>query len=318
MKLGLYCNRFTWPGGEAAIGTGVAEMARLAEGAGFASFWVMDHFVQLPRHGAIDEPMLEAYTTLAFVAGVTERIGLGTMVTGVTYRHPGVLVKTVSTLDALSGGRALFGIGAAWFEREHRGLGIPFPPLAERFERLEETLRIAQSMWSGRVEPFEGAHYHLAEPICQPQPVARPHPPIVVGGRGERKTLRLVARYANACNFTLFDHAPDLSAQAALDETAHKLDVLRRHCDAEGRPYDEIERTVLGWLPISSDDGPGTLSPGAALSVLERYAAIGVDQVMIASSTLLPQGPDRRTFDLIAERVIPAASDIPVAGRRVS
>src|SRR5687768_5471742 len=154
MKLGLYCNHFTWPGGEVAIRSGFAELAREAEGAGFSSFWLMDHFFQLPRHGEIDDPMLEAYTALGFIAAVTERMQLGTMVTGVTYRHPGVLVKAVTTLDVLSGGRAALGIGAAWFDREHAGLGVPFPPLKERFERLEETLLIARQMWSGETGPF--------------------------------------------------------------------------------------------------------------------------------------------------------------------
>jgi F420-dependent oxidoreductase-like protein len=315
MRVGLYCNQFTWPGGDAAIGPGLADMARRAEEAGFASLWVMDHFVQLPRHGAIDEAMLEGYAALAYAAGVTGRIKLGTMVAGVTYRHPGVLVKTVTTLDVLSGGRAYFGVGAAWFEREHAGLGVPFPPLAERFERLEETLQIAHQMWSGRVEPFAGKHYRLAEPLCRPLPVSRPHPLILVGGGGERKTLRLVARYADACNFGLFDHPPDLSAPAALETVRHKLAVLRGHCEAEGRPYEAIEKTVLGWLPVAAEERAGSVTPERALAALAEYAALGVDHVLIATSTLLPDGPDPATFALFAEEIIPRAAELPIAGR---
>ena len=315
MQLGLYCNRFAWPGETPAIGPTLTTMAQEAEAAGFASFWVMDHFFQLPRHGAVEEPMLEGYAALAFVAAVTRRMRLGTMVTGVTYRHPGVLVKSVTTLDVLSGGRASLGIGAAWFDREHEGLGIPFPSLGERFERLEETLQITHQMWSGEVGPFAGKHYQLAEMLCRPLPVQRPHPPIVVGGRGERKTLRLVARYGDACNFTLFHHLPDLSAPAALEEVRHKLDVLRAHCDTLERPYDEIERTVLGWLPISDTPMEGSFTPVQALSVLENYAALGVDHILIATSTLFPNGPAPTTFRLLREDLIPRAAELQVAGR---
>ena len=286
-------------------------MARQAEAAGFASLWVMDHFFQLPRHGEIDEPMLEAYAALSFVAGVTERMQLGAMVTGVTYRHPGVLVKTATTLDVLSGGRGALGIGAAWFDREHEGLGIPFPSLAERFERLEETLQVVHQMWgSAQVAPYAGRHYQLAEPISRPRPIQRPHPPIVVGGRGERKTLRLVARYGDACNFSMFHHAPDLSAPAAINEVRHKLEVLKAHCETEGRPYDEIQRTVLGWLPVGGAALPGALTPARALATLQAYADLGVGEVMIATSTLFPDGPDPATFALLAREVIPAASEI--------
>jgi len=236
---------------------------------------------------------------------------LGAMVTGVTYRYPGVLVKTATTLDVLSGGRGALGIGAAWFDREHEGLGIPFPSLAERFERLEETLQIVHQMWGGaQVVPYAGRHYQLAEPISRPRPIQRPHPPIVVGGRGERKTLRLVARYGDACNFSMFHHGPDLSAPAAIDEVRHKLDVLKAHCETEGRPYDEIQRTVLGWLPVGGAALPGALTPARALATLQAYADLGVGEVMIATSTLFPDGPDPATFALLAREVIPAASEI--------
>src|SRR5499426_3993299 len=205
MRIGLQIPIFTWPGGAAALSAKLREIATTAETAGFDSLWLMDHLFQIPMVGAAEQEMLEGYAGLSWLAGVTKRVKLGTMVTGVTYRHPGVLVKTVTTLDVLSGGRAYLGIGAAWFEREHLGLGVPFPPLAERFERLEEALRIAKQMWSGKVGPFEGRHYRLAEALCVPRPLSRPHPPILIGGMGERKTLRLVARHADACN--LFAYA---------------------------------------------------------------------------------------------------------------
>ncbi|HZC19490.1 MAG TPA: LLM class F420-dependent oxidoreductase, partial [Rubrobacteraceae bacterium] len=204
MRIGLQVPRFTWPGGPGDLGPRLAEIGRTADEAGFASIWVMDHFFQIQYVGATEEPMLEGYSALSYLAGVTAWAKLGTLVTGVIYRHPGILVKTVTTLDVLSGGRAYFGIGAGWFEREAKGLGVPFPPVSERFERLEETLRIARQMWSGEVAPYDGKHYHLAEALNSPQALTKPHPPIMVGGMGERKTLRLVAQYADACNLFAF------------------------------------------------------------------------------------------------------------------
>jgi F420-dependent oxidoreductase-like protein len=241
MRLGLQIPSFTWPGGPAEIAHRLAEIARAADEAGFASLWVMDHFFQIPSVGPAEREMLEGWTTLAFLAAHTRRISLGTLVTGVTYRHPGVLVKTATTLDVLSGGRAILGIGAAWYEREHRGLGVPFPARAERFERLEETLRIAKQMWSDRVASFQGRHHRLAETLCAPPPLARPHPPILIGGIGERKTLRLVARHADAWN--AFD-------AIGVKELSRKRDVLLAHCDAEGRDAASIECTTLGALDL--------------------------------------------------------------------
>lgn len=265
MKLGLQIPYFTWPGGPPALAPRLAEIARLAEDAGYSSIWVMDHHFQIPMIGAADLEMLEAYTTLGYIAAHTSRAGLGTMVTGVTYRHPGILVKQVTTLDVLSGGRAWLGIGAAWFEREHAGLGVPFPPLRERFERLEEALRIALQMWSDENGPFQGKHYRLAETLNSPQALSRPHPPLLIGGSGERKTLRLVARYADACN--LFGDPATVK---------HKLEVLRQHCSAEGRDYDEIEKTAL--VPINvGRDGSGA---GQAVEQLGRYAEAGVQTVI--------------------------------------
>src|SRR5262249_53424552 len=218
MRVGLQVNNFTYPNGQSQLDDPFASMSGRVERAGFYSLWVMDHFFQIRGNGPSENEMLEGWTALGFAAGVTNRLRLGTMVTGITYRHPGVLVKTATTLDVLSHGRAYFGIGAAWNEEEHRGLGIPFPPLKERFERVEETLRIAHQMWSGDEAPLMGQHYQLERPLNVPQSVQRPHPPILIGGSGEQKTLRLVAQYGDACN---------LFARLGDDELRRKLAVLR-------------------------------------------------------------------------------------------
>jgi F420-dependent oxidoreductase-like protein len=249
----------------------------------------MDHFFQMDRTGPAEQPMLEAYTTLGHVAAVTERMQLGVLVTGVMYRYPGLLAKTVTTLDVLSGGRARFGIGASWYEREQRGLGVPVVPVAERYERLEETLRICLQMWSDDDGPFEGRHYRLEETLCVPQPVSRPHPPIMIGGSGEQKTLRLVARYADASN--LFGAPPE--------EIQRKLDVLRRHCDVEGRDYDRITKTVLAQRPPLAD-------VDAFFADVRAYAELGVTEVMVM--------PDRHPVEFateLAERVLPRVAELP-------
>src|SRR3954462_14490991 len=243
MNLDFHCHRFDWAGGDAKIGSGVAGLAQRAEAIGVRTMSFMDHFFQMDWMAPAEHPMLEGYTALGFVAGRTERLRLRLLVTGVTYRHPGLLAKIVTTLDVLSGGRAVLGIGAAWFEREHRGLGVPFPPLAERFERLEEALRICAQMWDPENNgPFEGRHYQLAETLCSPKPIARPS--VLIGGGGEKKTLRLVAQYGDACN--LFATSPA--------DVGHKLDVLRRHCDAVGRDYDQIRKTIQ---PVNARPAPG-------------------------------------------------------------
>jgi len=240
MKLGLHIPDFTWPGGPDSLGHDLARVGQAAEEAGFDRVSVMDHFFQIRGVGPPEHEMLEAYTTLGYLAAHTARVKLLTLVTGVVYRQPGLLAKAVTTLDVLSGGRAMLGIGAAWNEEESRGLGLNFPPIAERFELLEDALKICLQMWSGDDGPFTGTHAKLERTLNSPQAISRPHPPILIGGSGERKTLRLVARYAQACN--LFP-GPDLD---------HKLDVLRRHCETEGRDYDEIEKTVL----FNFDVGP--------------------------------------------------------------
>src|SRR5213080_1273976 len=252
MRIGLQVTSFTWPNKQGSLGETFGLIAQRAERAGLFSLWVMDHFFQISGVGPVENEMLESYSALAFAAGRTNRIKLGALVTGVTYRHPGILVKTVTTLDVLSGGRAYLGIGAAWNEEEHRGLGVPFPPLAERFERLEETLQIARQMWAGDERPYNGKHYQLARPLNSPQAVQRPRPPVLIGGGGERKTLRLVARYGDACN---------LFASFGAEGLGRKLAVLREHCQAVGRPYEEIEKTSLSVLPVTRHGRDGTLSP---------------------------------------------------------
>ncbi len=302
MRIGLQVPNFTFPGGSAHLGDVIGSLAQQAERAGFYSFWVMDHFFQIPAVGKPENEMLEGWSTLAFVAGRTNHLRLGTLVTGVTYRHPGILVKTATALDVLSQGRAYFGVGAAWNEQEHQGLGVPFPPLAERFERLEELLQIARQMWAGDERPYHGKHYSLERPLNSPTSVQRPHPPIMIGGGGEQKTLRLVAQYGDACN---------LFARLGDDTLRHKLDVLRQHCETEGRPYDEIERTALATMRITRDGHDHTVTPAQALERLAGLAALGFDQVIINGGDV----HDPAYFDLVGAEVIPAAERLAVAGR---
>ncbi|MGC4759407.1 LLM class F420-dependent oxidoreductase [Micromonospora trifolii] len=289
MKLGLHYWNYSIPAEPAAIAPTLAQTAAIAEQAGVASFTVMDHFFQMDAVFAAEEPMLEAYTTLGYVAATTQRMTLGVLVTGVMYRYPGLLAKTVTTLDVLSGGRARLGIGASWYEREQLGLGVPVVPVAERFERLEETLRICRQMWSADDGPFNGKHYQLAETINSPQPLSRPHPPIMIGGGGEKKTLLLVARYADACN---------LFGRGGIDDIARKLDVLRGHCAAEGRDYDTIEKTVVAsQAPLDDTD--------AFLAEVSEYAALGVSEVQVT--------PDRDPVEFaqrLGDEVLPRLADI--------
>jgi F420-dependent oxidoreductase-like protein len=286
MKVGLHVADFTWDGGPPALGPRLGEIARRAEEAGVDRISVMDHVWQIGPLGPPEHEMLEAYTALGFLAAATSRVKLLTVVTAVVYREPGLLAKAVTTLDVLSGGRAMLGIGAAWNEDEARGLGLFFPPLAERYERLEEALRICLQMWSDDDGPFEGKHYHLARTLNSPQALSRPHPPILIGGQGERKTLLLVARYADACN--LFD-TPEL---------AHKLDVLRGHCAAEGRDYDAIEKTVQ----VRYDLGENGERVEQTIEHLHELSELGFT---VAHGTLARVGT-LRPIELMAERVIPA------------
>ena len=285
MKVGIHFVNFTLRGGPESIGPTLADTAKVAEEVGVSSFTLMDHWFQMEQFASAQDPMLEGYTSLGFVAGQTRAMTLSLLVTGTTYRHPGLLAKIVTTLDVLSGGRAQLGIGAAWYEREHRGLGVPFPPVAERFERLEETIRICLQMWSDDDGPFEGAHYRLAETICSPKPIRRPRPPILIGGSGERKTLRLVARYADACN--LFLTSPD--------EVAHKLEVLESHCRTQGRDPREITRTGLF---IGAMDDADTF-----MKQMEQYAALGLELV-----DLVPRADPVRFTEQVGELVPKLAS----------
>ena len=286
MKVGLHIADFTWDGGPPELGPRLGEIARRAEEAGVDRISVMDHVWQIGHLGPPEHEMLEAYTALGFLAAATSRVKLLTVVTAVVYREPGLLAKAVTTLDVVSGGRAMLGIGAAWNEDEARGLGLFFPPLAERYERLEEALRICQQMWSDDDGPFEGKHYHLARTLNSPQALSRPHPPILIGGQGERKTLLLVARYADACN--LFD-TPEL---------AHKLDVLRAHCAAEGRDYDAIEKTVQARYDL----GENGERVEQTIEHLHELSELGFT---VAHGTLARVGT-LRPIELMAERVIPA------------
>ncbi|MGD0002974.1 MAG: LLM class F420-dependent oxidoreductase [Anaerolineaceae bacterium] len=292
MKIGLQIPSFTYPGGTAAIGPRLAEIAKTADEAGFASLWVMDHYFQIRGVGQPEEPMLEGYSALSFMAACTRRARLGTMVTGVTYRHPGLLVKIVSTLDVLSGGRAYFGIGAAWNEKEALGLGVPFPPLKERFERLEETLQIARQMWAGKVAPFEGKHYHLAETLNSPQPLSRPHPPILIGGMGEKKTLRLVAKYADACNLFMAD--AELLRQ--------KIDVLKRHCEEVGRNFSEIELTSLGTVNLAA----GGMTPAQVIEKCQAMSSLGFHHLIFN----MPNVYEIKPLEILGREVIPQVAGL--------
>ena len=293
MRIGLQIPSFTWPEGNASIGSRLAEIGSTADEAGFASLWVMDHFFQIGVIGEAEEPMLEGYSALSYMAGVTQRAKLGTLVTGVHYRYPGILVKTATTLDVLSGGRAYLGIGAGWNERESLGLGVSFPSTRERFERLEEALQIAHQMWSGEVAPYEGRHYRLAEPLNSPQVLSRPHPPIMIGGMGEQKTLRLVAQYADACN---------LFAYGGAGMIRHKLDVLRRHCEDVGRDYEEIERTALGTVNLAQDG----MTEDDVIGLCRELNGAGIEHLIFN----MPNVHEIRPLETFGEKIIPAVAEM--------
>jgi len=271
----------------------LAEIGKTADEAGFASIWVMDHFFQIGVVGEVEEPMLEGYSALNFLAGITQQVKLGTLVTGVHYRYPGILLKTATTLDVLSGGRAYLGIGAGWNERESRGLGVPFPSTAERFERLEEALQIAHQMWSGEVKPYKGKHYRLEEAMNNPPAMSRPHPPIMVGGTGEKKTLRLVAQYADACN---------LFAYGGAGTIRHKLEVLKRHCEDVGRDYEEIERTALGTANV----GPEGMTPDEVIEMCRDLSEAGIQHLIFN----MPNVHEISPLETFGREVIPAVVEL--------
>ncbi|HBY96660.1 MAG TPA: LLM class F420-dependent oxidoreductase [Chloroflexi bacterium] len=291
MRVGLQLPRFDWPGGPRELRSRLSEIGHAADALGFASLWMMDHFFQLEQLGPVEDPMLESYSTLAYLAAITERVSLGALVGGVIYRYPGILVKTVSTLDVLSGGRAYCGIGAAWYEREAHGLGVPFPPLTERFEQLEEALQIVHQMWSSEVGPYHGKHYQLAETINSPQPLRKPHPPVVIGGMGEQKTLRLVAQYADACN---------LFVRAGADIVRQKLDILKGHCDTVGRDYETIERTGLATIHLA----PGQDSTAGVIALCQEMAGLGIQHLIFN----MPNVEDISPLEIFGREIIPAVA----------
>jgi len=289
VKIGVHVPDFTYPGGAATLGADLARIAETADAAGLDRLSVMDHLWQIRVVGPVEHDMLEAYTLLGFLAAHSSRVKLLTLVTGVTYRDPGLLAKAVTTLDVLSGGRAMLGIGAAWNEEESRGLGLLFPPTAERFERLEEALQVCLQMWSGKAEPYDGQHYHLERTLNVPQVLSRPHPPILIGGGGERKTLRLVAQYADSCN--LFANA----------DLPRKLEVLRQHCADVGRDYDEIEKTVL----YNFDLGPDGEHVDETLQRLRELADLGFS----VAHGRVADVHDPKHLELIGERIVPVVAD---------
>jgi F420-dependent oxidoreductase-like protein len=291
MRIGIHLANLTWPGGSSQIAPMVAAIARTAEQVGCEHVSVMDHWFQMDQMFAVDNDMLEAYTTLGFLAAHTERLKLHVLVTGVTYRHPGLLAKIVATLDVLSGGRAELGIGAAWYEREHLGLGVAFPSVSERLERLEEALQICLQMWSDENGPYKGRHYQLAETLCVPRPLSQPRPPILIGGGGEKKLLRLVARYADASNLIATDP----------DQVAHKIDVLHRHCDELGRDRDDIAKTIL-YVGSSLANG----DTDQFLTEMAHYAKLGISTVVV-----MPLDNEPIAFvERLGARVIPSLAEL--------
>lgn len=294
MHIGLQVNRFDWPRGEAAIAPNLDRIAQTVDEYGFYSLWVMDHFLQLePALGAAEDPMLESYSTLSYLAARTDRVKLGTMVTGVIYRAPALLIKAVTNLDVLSQGRAYFGVGAAWYAREAKALGFPFPPVAERFQLLEETLQFAHQAWSGDTSPFLGDHLRMEAPVISPQPISDPHPPILVGGMGERKTLRLVAEYGDACN---------LFFRAGSDTLRHKIEVLHQHCEDVGRPFDEIELTTLATIHLA----PGKMSAAEVLDQCAELADMGFHHVIFN----MPNPHEIKPLETLGQEVIPQAAKL--------
>jgi len=290
MDLAVHVVSFDFPLGPPSIGTTLARIGEAAEQAGVTNLSFMDHYLQLEFMGDVESPMMEGYTSLGFLAAHTQSVELQLLVTGVTYRQPGLLGKIVATLDVLCGGRAVLGLGAAWYEREHETYGVRFPPVAERFERLEETLQIVRAMWGDDRGPFEGRHYRLSDTVCSPAPLRRP--PIMIGGGGEKKTLRLVAKYADACN--LFARPGDS------DAVAHKLEVLQEHCEQEGTDYSRIRKTIL-W---SADADPSTADQ--LVSDLAPFAELGVTEVHV-----MPFRRDPVAFvEGLGEHVVPALSGL--------
>lgn len=304
MKIGLQISSFTWPGGDAAIGETLANIVRTADDAGFDSIWLMDHFLQIGSVGKIDEPMLEGMTALGYMAAHSKRARLGLMVGGIHYRQAGLWLKAATTLDVLSGGRAWFGIGAAWNEQESRALGFPMPPLGDRFEMLEETLQLITMAWTGEQgsrETYDGSHYQATDLLNSPQALSKPHPPILIGGGGERRTLKLVAQYADACN--VFGTDPG--------QLRHKYDVLRRHCETVGRDYDSIEKSLLTAISITPDGARRSLTPDLMVERLGRTTEVGAQHAIFSVRDV----HDLSKLELIGRDVIPQLRDLGTPSR---
>jgi F420-dependent oxidoreductase-like protein len=299
MKVGLQISSFTWPGGPEAIGPTLARIVRDADDMGFDSIWVMDHFFQIRGVGRVEEPMLEGMTTLGFMAAHSKRARLGLMVGGVHYRNPGLWVKATTTLDVLSGGRAWLGIGAAWNEEESRALGFPFPPLGVRFEMLEETLRIAHEMFAGErgsESSFQGHQYRAERLLNSPQSISRPRVPIMVGGGGERKTLRLVAQYADACNVF-----------GSPEGIARKYAILDAHCAAVGRDPTEIERSTLQNVRLGPAGSARTESPQQVVDRFGELSDAGADHVIFELKDIhVPE-----YLETVGKDIIPALHALP-------
>ncbi|MFL5732787.1 MAG: TIGR03560 family F420-dependent LLM class oxidoreductase [Chloroflexia bacterium] len=321
MKIGLQIPYFTYPGGPEKLAEHFGRIVREAEDAGFYSVWVMDHFFQIGGWGPKEREMLEAYSALSYAAAITSKVKLGALVTGVTYRHPGILIKTATTLDVLSGGRAYFGIGAAWNQGEHDGLGVPFPPLKERFELLEDTLQAAHQMWSGEAAPYEGQHLHMAETLNSPNSLQRPHPPMLIGGDGEQKTFRFIAQYGDACNLIVITDDP-AEYLRGVPYAQRKYAVLKERCDERGRPYSEIEKTTLSAMVVTTDgkrpegalDAPEkqpTLTPAQAIEYFHQLAEIGTDHAIINTQALHLPG----AFEPWGTEILPAVEKMTPAGR---
>ena len=310
MKVGVHIGKFDWAGSPKNISTKLTEIAQVADSEGFSSLWVMDHLFQLGTqygtiHGPVEAEMLEAYSTIAYLAAKTEKIKLGVQVSCGFFRNPALLVKTISTIDVLSNGRMYFGIGAGWFEREAKGLGFPFPSLKERFERLEEIIQISKQMWKGEVAPYNGKYYKLEEPINNPQPVSKPHPPILIGGSGEKKTLRFVAKYGDACNLvvgTSIEEAgrlyrEEVTWQARAEYIEQKLQVLKEHCKDVGRPYEEIEKTSTTYIKIA----PDAMNPEEVVEICQTLGQAGIQHIIFN----MPNIDEIEPLRIIRKEVIP-------------
>jgi F420-dependent oxidoreductase-like protein len=294
MHIGLQIPSFKVPGGAAAIRPKLKEVITTAEASGFYSLWVMDHYYQIKGlfGEAYTDPMMESYTTLGYFAGLTEKAYLGALVTGVIYRHPSVLLKMVNTLDILSGGRAYLGIGAAWYEEEAKGFGIPYPSTSERFEQLEDALQLARALWDSDETSFEGRHFSAPAITNNPRPLSNPYPRIMIGGTGPKKTLRMVAQYADACN---------IGAWVGPENMQKALDALKGHCETLGRDYDTIEKTSLSTVHLSGDD-----TVDGVIGRIKGLAEMGFTHAIFNMPDVYSITP----LETFAQEVIPAVAGL--------